>query len=201
MTIGRACPSLLGAALLLAGCVESRQSVVLLPGEEGHPVGAVAILNDDGSDRGVIDSANTGAALSRRGFRARPVGQATIDTQYGALIADIPLPPIHFVLSFDLAESEPGPDQEVVLEDILKAAKERPGAEVQLVGHTDTTDTDDVNDRVSRRRAEEVRDYLIKRGLPAEQVRATWRGKRELLVPTADGVAEPRNRRVEVIIR
>jgi outer membrane protein OmpA-like peptidoglycan-associated protein len=191
--------AILSGALLAGGC--AHQSVLLLPGEEGHPVGAVAVLNEDGSDRGVIATPNTGAALSRHGFHAKTVGQSVVDAEYGALIADMPLPPIHFVLGFDIGESEPAADQEAILQQILKAAADRPGAEVQLVGHTDTTDTEDVNDRVSRRRAEEVRDYLIKRGLPAEQVRATWRGERELLVQTPDSIAEPANRRVEVIIR
>jgi outer membrane protein OmpA-like peptidoglycan-associated protein len=190
---------LLGASLL-SGCA-ANQSVLLLPGEAGHPVGAVALLNEDGSERGVIATADTGASLSGRGFRPQAVAQSVVDAQYGALLADMPLPPVHFVLGFDIAESEPSADQEAILQDIMKAAAARPGVEVQIVGHTDTTDTEEVNDRLSRHRAEEVRDYLIKRGLPAEQVRATWRGERELLVQTGDSIAEPANRRVEVIIR
>ena len=191
--------AMLVGAMLVGGC--AHQSVLLLPGEEGHPVGAVAVLKEDGSERGVIATADTGAALSRRGFHARAVDRSEVDALYGALVADLPLPPAHFVLGFDIGESEPSADQEAVLQEIVKAAAARPGVEIQLVGHTDTTDTEDVNDRVSQRRAREVRDYLIKRGLPADQVRATWRGERELLVPTADGVAEPANRRVEVTIR
>jgi outer membrane protein OmpA-like peptidoglycan-associated protein len=42
---------------------------------------------------------------------------------------------------------------------------------------------------------------LIARGIASESIVAIGRGKRELLVPTADGVAEPRNRRVEILVR
>ena len=57
------------------------------------------------------------------------------------------------------------------------------------------------NDALARQRAETVRAALIARGARAENIVAIGRGKRELLVPTADGVAEPRNRRVEIVVR
>jgi OOP family OmpA-OmpF porin len=46
-----------------------------------------------------------------------------------------------------------------------------------------------------------MRAALIGRGLAPENVRAISRGKRAPAVPTADGVAEPRNRRVEILVR
>jgi len=54
---------------------------------------------------------------------------------------------------------------------------------------------------LSRQRAEVVRKALIARGIPPEDVVAIGRGKRNLLVLTADSVAEPRNRRVEILVR
>ena len=57
------------------------------------------------------------------------------------------------------------------------------------------------NDALALRRAETVRAMLIARGVAPENIVAVGRGKRELLVPTADGVAEPRNRRVEIVVR
>ena len=57
------------------------------------------------------------------------------------------------------------------------------------------------NDALGQQRAETVRAALIGSGIPAGDIRAISRGKRALAVPTADGVAEPRNRRVEIIVR
>jgi outer membrane protein OmpA-like peptidoglycan-associated protein len=187
-------------AFCLAGGCASPQ-VTLLPGEEGHPVGAVALLNEDGSERGLLDSANSQVALRGPSARARPVPQKRLDRRYGALVADLPPPAVHFVLTFDIGMAQPTAEQETTLRAILRTVADRPGAEVQVVGHTDTLDSDEVNDRLSQRRAGEVRDYLIQRGIPADQVRATWRGERELAVATADGVANETNRRVEIIIR
>jgi outer membrane protein OmpA-like peptidoglycan-associated protein len=187
--------------LLAGGC--ATRSVTLLPGENGHPVGALAVLNEDGSERGILDTANARASLTGGHGAVHPstVAASDVDKQYGALIADLPPPPEKFVLTFDIGEAQPPPDQEATLQAIFKAAASRPGAEVQVVGHTDRVDTEEVNDRLSRRRAEDVRAYLISRGLPPDQVRATWRGEREPLVETANGVPNQRNRRVEVIVR
>lgn len=185
------------AALLgLSGC--ATQSVTLLPGEPGRPVGALAVLNEDGSEKGVIETADTATALGG-GFH--PHRDVQVDRRYATLIGDLPPPAEHFTLNFDIGMSAPGMDQEAVLREIFASAAARPGAEVQVVGHTDRLGTTEFNDDLSRDRAEQVRKYLIGRGLAPTLVRATWRGEREPLVETADGVANAQNRRVEVIVR
>jgi len=52
-----------------------------------------------------------------------------------------------------------------------------------------------------RQRADVVRSAFVARGLAVDKVVTIGRGKRELAVQTADGVAEPRNRRVEILVR
>ena len=186
------------ALFVLSAC--ATQSVTLLPGEPGRPVGALAVLNEDGSEKGVIDTADTATTLGG-GFHPHAQPAGAVDRRYATLIAELPPPAEHFTLTFDIGMAAPGPDQEAELRKIFASAAARPGAEVQVVGHTDRTGTSDFNDALSRDRAEQVRRYLIGRGLPSALVRATWRGEREPLVATADGVADARNRRVEVIVR
>ena len=72
----------------------------------------------------------------------------------------------------------------------------RPVPDVLIIGHTDTVGTDAFNDGLSRQRGEVVRKALLARGIQIENVVVVGRGKREPIVPTADNVAEPRNRRV-----
>jgi outer membrane protein OmpA-like peptidoglycan-associated protein len=72
---------------------------------------------------------------------------------------------------------------------------------VQVTGHTDREGSDDDNDRLSQRRAEDILAVLATEGIPAELMIAVGRGEREPLIQTADGVQEPRNRRVEVTVR
>jgi OmpA-OmpF porin, OOP family len=72
---------------------------------------------------------------------------------------------------------------------------------VLVIGHTDALGSDQVNDALSRQRADTVRAELIRRGVASENIQAIGRGKRDPAVPTPDGVAEPRNRRVEIVVR
>ena len=76
-----------------------------------------------------------------------------------------------------------------------------PVPDLVVVGHTDKVGSDQFNDELALRRAKAVRDALIARGVAPVNIVAVGRGKRDPLVPTADGVAEPRNRRVEIVVR
>jgi outer membrane protein OmpA-like peptidoglycan-associated protein len=76
-----------------------------------------------------------------------------------------------------------------------------PAKVTQLVvtGHTDTVGSDAYNMRLSRRRAESVAAELEKQGIASSEIEIVAKGKRDLLVPTGDGVREPQNRRVQIV--
>jgi outer membrane protein OmpA-like peptidoglycan-associated protein len=77
----------------------------------------------------------------------------------------------------------------------------RPGAEVQVTGHTDTVGSDADNDLLSRKRADEILNWLASNGFARAMMTAVGRGERQLKQPTADNVRNGVNRRVEVIVR
>jgi outer membrane protein OmpA-like peptidoglycan-associated protein len=87
------------------------------------------------------------------------------------------------------------------VDQILVAIAARPAPELTVAGHTDALGSDQYNDALSLRRAERVRTLLIGRGIAPGSIVAVGRGKREPRVPTPVGVAEPRNRRVEITVR
>ena len=87
------------------------------------------------------------------------------------------------------------------LNEILAEIGRFPAPEVRIVGHTDTVGTAAINDQISILRARIVRARLIEKGVDPLSIEAVGRGRRELLVPTRDGVAEARNRRVEIQVR
>ena len=74
------------------------------------------------------------------------------------------------------------------------------GIRAKLI-YTDAKGSDAYNDALSLRRAQRIRAELIRLGIDPARIAAEGRGKRELLVPTPDNQAEPRNRRVEVEVR
>jgi outer membrane protein OmpA-like peptidoglycan-associated protein len=104
---------------------------------------------------------------------------------------------LYFVEATDQFTAE----SQALVEQVFRAIATRPAPELTVAGHTDTIGTDEFNDALSLRRAERVRTLLIARGIPPDSITAVGRGERELLVPTPDGVAEPRNRRVEITLR
>jgi len=67
-----------------------------------------------------------------------------------------------------------------------------------VTAHADRAGSDAYNMELSRRRAEAVRDELVRLGVPPDKIRLVWRGEGQPLVQTADGVREAQNRRVEV---
>jgi hypothetical protein len=71
---------------------------------------------------------------------------------------------------------------------------------IVVTGYTDTSGSADYNLQLSQHRAQTVADALEAEGVPATDIVAVGRGEENLLVPTGDGVVEPRNRRVEIVV-
>ena len=72
---------------------------------------------------------------------------------------------------------------------------------IEVGGHTDTSGTAAYNQALSVRRAQAVSNELVRLGVPREAITVQGYGETRPLVPTADGVREPQNRRVEIILR
>ena len=180
---------------VLGACASA--SVTLLPGEPGSQVGAVAVLDPStGAERGTLSVANT-----RTGLGGRVTARRADPKLYAALTAAIPAPAAHYTLYFFEGTTKLTPASEPELKKVFAELAKRPGAEVQITGHTDTVGQMADNDRLSLDRAREVREVLIAQGLNPTISRAVGRGERELLIATPDNTPEPRNRRVEIIVR
>ena len=93
---------------------------------------------------------------------------------------------------------------ESALETLRKAAaayKESGGAKVTATGHTDTVGPPEYNKSLSLRRAQSVKDALVSMGVPADRISTLGKGEESPRVKTADGIAEPENRRVEISLQ
>jgi outer membrane protein OmpA-like peptidoglycan-associated protein len=73
-------------------------------------------------------------------------------------------------------------------------------ARIDVSGFTDLAGTQAYNLRLSQRRADAVAGYLMKQGVPKNVMDVKWFGKEHPRVPTPDGVREPQNRRVEIMM-
>ena len=81
------------------------------------------------------------------------------------------------------------------------AYKTKGNARITATGHTDTSGPEAYNMALSLRRANTVKDALVREGVPATAIAVIGRGESQLLVQTGDGVREPQNRRVEIVIQ
>ena len=182
---------------LLAGCASSG-TVVLLPEKDGRPT-AVAVRQGD--KEVVLDQPYAAARTTSLGPRAYRSSEQDVQAQFGSALAAQPGRAETFTLYFIEGKDEFTDESKKLVEQILAEIAKRPVPDVLVVGHTDTVGNDQYNDELGQKRAETVRSALIGLGIPSADIRAVSRGKRAPAVPTAEGVAEPRNRRVEIIVR
>jgi OOP family OmpA-OmpF porin len=106
----------------------------------------------------------------------------------------------NFLVFFDFDRSNITADAARVIDEAANTAKAGNVSRLQLTAHTDRAGTEQYNMALSMRRGEAVKQELIARGIPASAIAIIARGESSPLVPTADGVREPQNRRVEIML-
>ena len=170
----------------------------VLPARDGH-VGAI-VVRGPGSEK-VINEAYASVSINGSTQTNGSLSQAQVREMFGSTIEALPGSPASFTLYFLEGKDELTPESLPVVGQILAELARRPAPEIFVIGHTDARGSHAANDALSLQRAGRMRDELVKRGVPAERIHVEGRGKRELLISTPDGVAEPRNRRVEISVR
>ena len=101
-------------------------------------------------------------------------------------------------LKFEFDKAELRPEDRELLSRVAGILMTSQDFTVSVNGHTDDVGTDAYNQKLSERRAEAVRDYLVKAGLPAEILSVEGHGKALPLVPGGSEAARAKNRRVEL---
>jgi OOP family OmpA-OmpF porin len=106
--------------------------------------------------------------------------------------------PDRFLVFFDWNKATLTAEARSVLAEAARTYKEQGQAKVIATGFTDRSGPYDYNLKLSVRRADAVKAELVRLGVPAAAITTIGRGENDPLVPTADGVREPQNRRVEI---
>jgi outer membrane protein OmpA-like peptidoglycan-associated protein len=116
-----------------------------------------------------------------------------------------PPPPVvappSFMVFFDWDKSNLSAQALGTIKQAADAFRAKGNARITATGHTDTSGPESYNMALSLRRANAVKDALVREGVPAQAISVIGMGEKGLLVPTADGVREPQNRRVEIVIQ
>jgi outer membrane protein OmpA-like peptidoglycan-associated protein len=195
------------ATLTIAACAQAPppprtpvyfERIILLPSRDGAPstlvierAGGVQVLT---TPYATLESAN--------GQERRTVIEVDdLDKQFAGLLESQPAQPFSLMLFFDTATTRIAARSKGDLIELVERVKTFPTPQVFVIGHTDRAGPDALNQVLSARRAIAIRDMLIELGVSPGAIDIAARGEREPLVPTADGVPEERNRRVEINFR
>jgi outer membrane protein OmpA-like peptidoglycan-associated protein len=191
--------ALAATAALLSACAGPREYFSVLPDREGK-TGKVVVTPRQGTPL-TLDQNTTSARV--RGGEAAPakLSEAELKEMYKDALDAQPLAPTRFRLYFVEGGDTLTAESQREMEKVLAEIKQRPAPDLIVVGHTDRVGLVADNDRLALRRAETVRAQLIDQGFAADSISASGRGEREPLVDVPDEVAEPRNRRVEILVR
>jgi outer membrane protein OmpA-like peptidoglycan-associated protein len=105
-----------------------------------------------------------------------------------------------FIVFFDFDRAVLTPTAVQTIQQAAAQAKAGRSTRIEVTGHADRAGSDAYNLALSLRRANAVKDQMVREGIAANQIAVMGRGESQPLLPTADGVREPQNRRVEIVL-
>ena len=122
-------------------------------------------------------------------------GVAVSQTADNRLKLDIPAD-----ISFDVGRSAIKSNFAPVLTQFASSLNQNPITTVTIVGHTDSSGSDAINNPLSVDRANAARDYLVSRGVAFQRIATDGRGSREPIASNATEQGRAQNRRVEIYV-
>jgi outer membrane protein OmpA-like peptidoglycan-associated protein len=202
---------LVAASLALAGCESMSPTQKGTAVGAGVGAGAGAVIGKAAGDRAGVGAVVGGAIGAVAGNiwskkqeeRKRQMEQATqgtgIDvtrTADNQLKLNVPND-----VSFDVNSANIKPELRSVLDTFATSLRGDQAAQLTIVGHTDSSGSDAINNPLSLERARSVRDYLAARGVSANRIETAGRGEREPVADNSSDAGRARNRRVEMYLR
>ena len=103
-------------------------------------------------------------------------------------------------ISFDTGRSDIKGNFAPILDRFADGLRNNPNAEVRIIGHTDSTGSDAINDPLSLQRAESTRNYLTSRGVNGARIQVQGMGSRQPVASNSTAEGRSRNRRVEIFV-
>ena len=193
------------ALVLLGGCAEmteNQRSAAI-----GAGVGALAGAALGESSRSAAIGAGVGALggyiwSTQMAQKKAAMEQATAGTGVDVTqTADNQLKlNIPSDISFDINSSVIKPNLRPILDQFAQGLSNQPNTEIRIVGHTDSTGSDAINNPLSVNRAASARNYLMSRGVTGQRIQIEGRGSREPIADNYTEAGRARNRRIEMFL-
>lgn len=197
------------SALLLAGCANDGTGMSDTGKRTaiGAGIGALAGAAIGGNTKGALIGAGVGAAggyiwsqhmeQKKQAMQRATMGSgvAVVQTPDNQLKLEVPSD-----VSFATGRADINPRLRPILDQFASGLANQPTTEVRIIGHTDSTGTDALNQRLSLERAESVRDYLVARGVRGDAIQVAGRGEHEPIADNSTEAGRAKNRRVEIFL-
>jgi outer membrane protein OmpA-like peptidoglycan-associated protein len=169
--------------------------------DEDKSVGRALVSNAHGQTELQVALGSTVATMNKAPTPIAIMSEAEVERIFGAALSALPPLTQQFAVFFRFESEQLTPESRAQLPDILQAVKNHAAREVVVIGHTDSTGASGRNYNLGLSRARTVRDILVSIGLESAIIQVISHGEADPLVPTADEIFEPRNRRVEIMVR
>ena len=202
---------LIASSLLMAGCADlsEREKGTAVGAGVGAGVGAVLGSATGGkAGTGAVIGGAIGAVAGnlwskrmedRRAAMERATQGTNVEVSRTAdnqLKLNIPND-----ISFDTGSATIKPQLRAVLDPFVGSLRDDAAARIAIVGHTDSTGSEAINNPLSVERAASVRDYIVTRGVAGSRVETAGRGEREPIADNGTEAGRAKNRRVEILLR
>ncbi len=135
------------------------------------------------------------------GLRAEPAVAQSSTSQSDMMPPPVPAASRTYLVFFDWDRADLSARARQIVAQAAQASLHVQSTQIEVNGYTDLSGTAAYNERLSRRRAEAVQMELVRDGVPEDIITMHGRGESNPLVPTARGVREPQNRRVEILLQ
>lgn len=103
-------------------------------------------------------------------------------------------------ISFDTGSAEIKANLRPILDQFAQGLNSQPNTEIRIIGHTDSTGSDAINNPLSVNRAASTRDYLVARGVDGRRIQIDGRGSHEPIADNGTEAGRARNRRIEIFL-
>lgn len=193
------------AALLISGCAnmsDTQRSSAL-----GAGIGALAGVAVGDSRESAAIGAGLGAlggyiwsnqmAQKKAAMEKATAGTGVAVTQTADNQLKLNIPSD---ISFDTGSSRIKPNLQPILDQFAQGLSSQPNTEIRIIGHTDSTGSDAINNPLSINRAASARDYLASRGVDSRRIQIDGRGSREPIADNSSDAGRARNRRIEIFL-
>jgi peptidoglycan-associated lipoprotein len=172
--------------------------VVLMENADGT-VGQLSVSGAKGE--ALLNQPRSGVDLDGTASTPYPVDENRINRDFGEALAAQPPLPVSFMLYYKAGGTVLTDESQALIPAILDAARNRPAADVSVIGHTDTVGNTDANEKLGLQRAQSIAELIQRAGLQVQDLTIASHGERNLLVATPDNTPEPKNRRVVITVR